>query len=198
MSFFFFYYVKVEEAKRSAEATALLNQRHWEWEEWRRAKEGLMEIMGRCEGVWRPRDAAIVHHDASTENDATNTFRRSIGSTLSKIGSGHSHEVPSTFPPLPQSQLTTEMHRYVEVVHSINMREFRGTTRKIPGNIAQEFVAVAESVRCIYLSLSFAFVTFCFVFSCPNGNIETIHLLSWYLMEPSKVLLSCKRTHGNC
>ncbi len=139
--------MKVEEARRSAEATALLNQRHWEWEEWCRTKEGLMEIMGRREGVWHPRDTAIIHHDTSPDN-ATNTFRRSIGSTLSIIGGGRSLEVAS--PTFPLSQLTMEMQRYVEVVHSINMRELRGTTRERPGNIAQEFVAVAESVRSIY------------------------------------------------
>ncbi len=140
--------MKVEEAKRSAEAAALLKQRHWEWEEWCRAKEGLMEVMGRCEGVWRPRDAAVIYRDNSSETDATNTFRRSIGSSLSKIGGRRSREeVASSFHSFPPSQLTMEMQRYVEVVQSINMREFRQTIRESLGNIAQEFVTVAESVR---------------------------------------------------
>ncbi len=184
--------MKVEEAKRSAEATALLNQRHWEWEEWCRAKEGLMEVMGRREGAWHPRDASIIHHDTSPDN-ATNTFRRSIGSTLSKIGGGggsRSLKVtsPTSFPP---SQLTMEMQRYVEVVHSINMRELRGNTGKIPGNIAQEFVTVAESVRSIYPHHHLLFP-----FQCID--IETIYLLSSYLRVPSRGLLSCKPIRGNC
>ncbi len=145
----------MEEAKRSAGAAALLKQRHWEWEEWCRAKEGLMEVMGRYEGVWRPRDATVIHRDNSSQDDATNAFRRSIGSSLSKIGvqrlreevasSSHHHSFPS-------SQLTTEMQRYVEVVQSLNMREFHQTINGSPANIAQEFAVVADSV-CVFLFL---------------------------------------------
>ncbi|CAM9251977.1 unnamed protein product, partial [Chrysoparadoxa australica] len=132
----------VQEANKAAQDMALLQQKEWEWDDWRRGKQLLMEDMGHKAGHWGVRDPSYREG-----RSAAGGVLNGVGGAVAKLAGAEGIRPPSPMPATSlQSQLTHEMRWHADVVRQLNTSELTGRGGDTQPQPVALFCKVAETL----------------------------------------------------